>query len=310
VSPDGKIVMLGQQFRRISTLHRIKTTRKKVWLPGMKGRGMKRIAQKELAMGPWQYDDSVEVIYMNSFEEYDRFVKENIVIVDLWAATANNAVLEAIALNAPFFIRKLPSTAQYLGEHYPLFFSTFEELQDMIGNEDKLEALLLSGNNYLKRMDKRELSLEQFGKALQQCATTGLVEFHKRLSSAKATWLGEAEEREREVDEREHLEKNWCDDCRWRGASFSCQQRVKWEMEVNKFTEMEAKEKNLPHCGLAAWARENNWCDDCLWRNALFSCRQRVEWEMEQWGSAEIEAKRANLPHCTSPRTQQLHDAK
>ena len=69
---------------------------------------MKRIAQKELAMGPWQYDDSVEVIYMNSFEEYDCFVKENIVIVDLWAATANNAVLEAIALNAPFFIRKLP----------------------------------------------------------------------------------------------------------------------------------------------------------------------------------------------------------
>lgn len=35
----------------------------------------------------------------------------------------------------------------------------------MIGNEDKLEALLLSGHNYLKRMDKRELSLEAFGKA-------------------------------------------------------------------------------------------------------------------------------------------------
>ena len=142
---------------------------------------------------------------MNSFEEYDRFVKENIVIVDLWAATANNAVLEAIALNAPFFIRKLPSTAQYLGEHYPLFFSTIEELQDMIGNEDKLEALLLSGHNYLKRMDKRELSLEAFGKALQQCATTGLVEFISAFLQPKQRGL----EKPMKENEKPMKEKTW-----------------------------------------------------------------------------------------------------
>lgn len=185
ISSSGKIVFLGQQLRRLSTSHRLKTTREKIWLPGTQSEGnLKRlnsVLEIELTLGPWAHDESVKVAYTNSFEEYDSLVKTNIVVIDLWAATANNAVLEAIALNAPFFVRKLPSTIQYIGENYPLLFSSFEELQQMIKNEHQLKSLLLSGHIYLKHMDKSKLSLEYFGSTLKQCAANGINERQVKL---------------------------------------------------------------------------------------------------------------------------------
>jgi hypothetical protein len=49
---------------------------------------------------------------------------------------------------------------------------------------------------------------------------------------------------------------NWCDDCQWRTATFSCQQRVKWEMEKWGSAEIEAKRANLAHCTLPNRPRE------------------------------------------------------
>ena len=40
----------------------------------------------------------------------------------------------------------------------------------------------------------------------------------------------------------------WCDHCQWKHATFSCQQRVEWEMTQYEMTEREAKEANLAHC--------------------------------------------------------------
>ena len=48
---------------------------------------------------------------------------------------------------------------------------------------------------------------------------------------------------------------NWCDDCQWRTASFSCRQRVEWEMEKWGSAELEAKRANLAHCTLPSRPR-------------------------------------------------------
>lgn len=115
-------------------------------------------------------DESIVIRYTKSFEEYDQLVKQNVVIIDLWAATAINAVLEAIALDAPFLVRELPGTVEYLGQNYPFLFKDFEDLQKLLEDEDHLRMLLLKGHNYLKEMDKRRFTLPEFTNAVKECA--------------------------------------------------------------------------------------------------------------------------------------------
>jgi hypothetical protein len=47
--------------------------------------------------------------------------------LDLYASSANNGVIEAIARATPTLINKLPATIEYFGKDYPLFFDTLEE---------------------------------------------------------------------------------------------------------------------------------------------------------------------------------------
>lgn len=98
-------------------------------------------------------------------------VKQNFIIIDLWAATANNAVLEAIALNAPFLVRSLPGTRQYLGSHFSLLFNDFDDLQSLLSDEDRLRKLLLKAHRYLENMDKSRILMAHFAETLQECVS-------------------------------------------------------------------------------------------------------------------------------------------
>eukprot|EP01084_Bolivina_argentea_P058524 106858_1 len=176
------IALLGQQYRRLSTIHRLWniTNGSKYWMPGLEFKDQKnrleKYLQNELQTENITRDENVEIKYIYASEEFDMFVKQNLVIVDVWAATANNAVLEAIALNAPFFIRKLDSTMEYIGNDYPLFFQTFNELRSMlILQENELKSLLLKAHFYLKKMDKSHLTLDQFAESLLNCVATSNV---------------------------------------------------------------------------------------------------------------------------------------
>jgi len=138
-------------------------------------------------------DHRVEHVYTKTYEEYDRIVKQNVVIVDLWAATANNAVLEAIALNAPFLITRLNSTTQYLGDEYPLFFSDFDELQALLDDEELLRNKLIAANLYLSRMDKSDLTIDRFAEDLRQCAISGAATIGRtsKLLNQEITYFGD-----------------------------------------------------------------------------------------------------------------------
>ena len=190
LAPSAGVLLLGQQFRRFSTIHRLQTQRRKMWLPGRKDKKSESFQwieerlEDELKVGGWAKDDSVEIVYVDSFTEYDQLVKQSLVIVDLWTATANNAVLEAISLNAPFFIRRLAATEHYLGRDYPLFFSSFEELQDMLDDKNAiLGDRFRRAHEYLRYMDKSRLSVESFGQDLQRCASEGIKSKNGELFS-------------------------------------------------------------------------------------------------------------------------------
>jgi hypothetical protein len=61
-------------------------------------------------------DETVEITRPGSNDEFDQFVRQNIIVLDLWAAVANNAVLECLALRIPCLIRKLNGSIECLGD--------------------------------------------------------------------------------------------------------------------------------------------------------------------------------------------------
>jgi hypothetical protein len=59
--------------------------------------------------------------------EFDRLLAENIVYLDLYDSSANNAVVECIARATPLLVNKIAPVVEYLGADYPLYFETLEE---------------------------------------------------------------------------------------------------------------------------------------------------------------------------------------
>lgn len=127
------LILLGNQYRRVSTIYLLKATHNmtKVWLPGTKdSEKLKRLFHRESETRLMNFED-VSTLHVPA-NEYDKTLSDNVIIIDLWDAAANNAILEVIALNIPAYIRRLPATEEYLGKKYPLFFDDLSDLQKMI----------------------------------------------------------------------------------------------------------------------------------------------------------------------------------
>eukprot|EP00930_Biecheleria_cincta_P047519 TRINITY_DN3295_c0_g1_i14.p1 TRINITY_DN3295_c0_g1~~TRINITY_DN3295_c0_g1_i14.p1 ORF type:complete len:521 (+),score=86.94 TRINITY_DN3295_c0_g1_i14:1818-3380(+) len=174
-SASWKLAMVGQQYRRLSTLVSVQAKYPKVWLPGDRTLTKKNFAQRyeRDASAPENPDlDSFSIYYTNNYTEYDDFMLHNIIILDVFDAAANNAVMEAIAMANPIFVRRHNSIAEYLGTHYPLFFEGLEDLEDMIASESSVIRYMSAAHQYLKELPyKRDFSLQSFASSLQGIAS-------------------------------------------------------------------------------------------------------------------------------------------
>jgi hypothetical protein len=123
----------------------------------------------ELHAENYGWDPTVQFQRVDNYNDYDRLVRQNIVIIDLWAAAANNAILEGAALQAPFLIRKLDGPVEYLGADYPLFFETLDEVQYLLDHEDVLRQKMWEAHSYLKQRDVSMYSTDHLGRQMTQC---------------------------------------------------------------------------------------------------------------------------------------------
>jgi hypothetical protein len=157
-----QLIQIGQQLRKISSIYRIKNkTHSKLWLTGNKDLNhSKSMLDRELSF--YKMDNKrlnkVEMKYTKTFREYDNYLSKNIVFIDLFDAAANNSILECIIRNTPVIVNKIPGVVFYLGENYPLYFSNLQEVDEILKNEE----LILKAHEYLKNMDKTELTIEYF----------------------------------------------------------------------------------------------------------------------------------------------------
>ena len=110
--------------------------------------------------------DSVEILYLKDFSDYDDLITQNIILVDVYDASANNSVLELMSANAPFFAKRVPAIEEYLGKEYPMFFENLSQVESILANEEKLNDLYRETHEYLKNLDKEKFSHEYFSQDL------------------------------------------------------------------------------------------------------------------------------------------------
>ena len=127
---------------------------KKMWLTGTTNfKKCQEYLNLELTHLNLKIDDSTNVVvkYTKTFKEYDEYLKNNIVFVDLFDAAANNTVLECIIRHTPIIINKIEGVVDYLGEDYPLYFNDISEVNSLLTYENIFNAHFYLKN--LKTMD-------------------------------------------------------------------------------------------------------------------------------------------------------------
>lgn len=156
---DKKIYQIGWWLRRVNSIYLlpIKDTYRKIRLdPKTDGYKIQNIYDREKSFYNLtfinEYYNNTYLVNHLSNEDYDNAYIENITFVHLYDASANNAVIEAIARATPLLINPLPAVVEYLGEDYPFYFNTLEEAASKAMDME----LILKTNNYLKNSPMRE----------------------------------------------------------------------------------------------------------------------------------------------------------
>lgn len=109
------------------------------------------------------YDDiedrlkKVEMIDTLENEDYDDLLNQNIVFIKLVDASACNTIIECIARNTPILVNRLPAVIEYLGENYPLYYESLDDIHSLVTDQNLSKASL-----YLRNMDKRFLQIDTF----------------------------------------------------------------------------------------------------------------------------------------------------
>lgn len=161
------IISIGCQLRKMSTIYLINSTHKKYWLPGRPSKealNMLKLECDEMNISiPEINMKSVNILNLNN-QEYDNLLAYSFVVVDLYDASANNALIECIMRNIPCFISNLPAVCEYIGSKYPLLFNNLEELEEKLANKD---LIYLAYKYLVDRPNLKErLTIDYFVKSI------------------------------------------------------------------------------------------------------------------------------------------------
>ena len=100
--------------------------------------------------------------------QYDELLSRNVVCIYLKDASANNTILECVARNTPIIVNRLPAVVEYLGAGYPLYADNCQA--DI--NAQLTDAMLLRAHEYLKALNKSQLTFQHFTEQFQSTVTT------------------------------------------------------------------------------------------------------------------------------------------
>lgn len=143
---DKKLVQVGWWLRRFHSLYMVPTTRLRKILLQIGEPWVEPVLRAELDFVPdiSQFNTVCQLAYLSN-EQYDILLSQNLVFLDLYDSSANNALIECIVRGSPVIVNRLKAVVEYLGEDYPLYFENLTEAAQMAEDED----LVLSAHQCL-----------------------------------------------------------------------------------------------------------------------------------------------------------------
>ena len=163
---EYKIVQLGQQYRKVSTIYTINSDFPKLWLSGFDENKSLNILNTEKRYLNIDIRNDVHIMRTKTDKDYDNILLNNIMIIPLWDAAANNSVLECLEMYIPAFVTRLPATEEYLGKEYPMFYTDISEVEKVINNRKLLHQKYEETHKYLLKVDKRDIRYKHFNSEL------------------------------------------------------------------------------------------------------------------------------------------------
>lgn len=166
-NPDRTLVQVGWYLRNTRLIHQLppqpgyRRARAGVTVASARRYDRDVVRYWEQRGGRCEYPGVIELRHLPD-GEYDRLLTRNVVIAELFDASANNMVIECVVRNTPLIINRHPAVAEYLGEDYPLFYDRIEQIPELLGSERVLE-----GHEHLVRLDKRAFDGSYFRNALR-----------------------------------------------------------------------------------------------------------------------------------------------
>ena len=95
---------------------------------------------------------------------YDEMLSENLVFLDLYDSSANNAITECIARATPVLVNRIPAVEEYLGEDYPFYFDSLERAAEKALDFE----LIKETHEYLLNWEvRKKLTQEYFRESLR-----------------------------------------------------------------------------------------------------------------------------------------------
>lgn len=155
---DRQVVQIGWWLRRLHSIYRLPACRyRKVFLCTTSFDFSEILAaEREILVADGLFEDGMYRTATRlgglSDAEYDRLLSENLVFLDLYQSSANNAIVECIVRNTPVLVNPLPAVVEYLGPGYPLYFRGLDEAAAKAEDMD----LVLAAHRYLAALDIKE----------------------------------------------------------------------------------------------------------------------------------------------------------
>jgi hypothetical protein len=160
-NPRPKVYSIGFFLRRMSSIYFLKCDKyERVILVNPQ---IYDYLYKEITY--YKYDLDFNQVKFKSYvsaDEYDEILSKNVVFLDLFDSCANNIIIECIARNTPVLVNKQEAIVEYLGEKYPLYYSSMEEASAKLMDK----GLLTEAYFYLSELEtKKKITSEYFVKS-------------------------------------------------------------------------------------------------------------------------------------------------
>jgi hypothetical protein len=154
--PKYRLVQVGYWLRRLTSIWEVQVPPnwEKYWI-NRADHGFVCL-EKEIFhehKGKTVTQNTVHTLQLSN-EDYDQFLSRSVMFIDLYDSSCNNTIIEAIVRHVPIVTRRLPSTEEYLGKDYVLFFDSLDDVEELLTPErlyhahEQLRELERSGRFY------------------------------------------------------------------------------------------------------------------------------------------------------------------